>query len=177
MREDLFERDAGDSLSDESEMVYPGSSQPNSRTTSLSYSSLASPAISENEDEIYFPSYDDQCQYDNNNNNDNDNIEVEKVECLDQSSEPSSVDLNTESSSPVERSEDDTAVRVQPFMAVDYLSHEWSERDIWSSWKHIRSKRGLYPNSERLENASWRTWEKRRRNLKTVSPETLKWYV
>ena len=30
-------------------------------------------------------------------------------------------------------------------------------------------------NSDRLENASWRTWQKIRCNLKTISPETLNW--
>lgn len=32
-------------------------------------------------------------------------------------------------------------------------------------------------NGVRLENASWRTWQKQRNNLKTISPETLNWYV
>jgi hypothetical protein len=32
-------------------------------------------------------------------------------------------------------------------------------------------------NAARLENASWRTWLKAKNNLKTVSPETLNWYV
>ncbi|KIO10725.1 hypothetical protein M404DRAFT_129043 [Pisolithus tinctorius Marx 270] len=32
-------------------------------------------------------------------------------------------------------------------------------------------------NGVRLENASWRTWWKKRNGLKTVTPETLNWYV
>ncbi|KAF8902336.1 hypothetical protein CPB84DRAFT_1678865 [Gymnopilus junonius] len=32
-------------------------------------------------------------------------------------------------------------------------------------------------NGVRLENASWRTWWKQRNKLKTVSPETLNWWV
>ena len=32
-------------------------------------------------------------------------------------------------------------------------------------------------NGVRLENASWRTWWKQRNKLKTISPETLNWYV
>jgi hypothetical protein len=71
--------------------------------------------------------------------------------------------------------EDDTAVRNEPSRHVDYLSHDWKEEDIWSSWRHIVSKRKVYGNSARLENASWRTWTKSKYRLKTVSPETLNW--
>lgn len=72
---------------------------------------------------------------------------------------------------------DDTAVGIQPTRHVDYLSHDWKEEDIWSSWKHIVSNRDGFTNSARLENASWRTWMKAKNHLKTVSPETLNWYV
>lgn len=72
---------------------------------------------------------------------------------------------------------DDTAVGVQPTRHVDYLSHDWKEEDIWSSWKHIVSNRDGFTNAARLENASWRTWIKAKYHLKTVSPETLNWYV
>lgn len=71
--------------------------------------------------------------------------------------------------------EDDTALQVKPSRHVDYLSHNWKEEDIWASWKLIVSKTGEYPNRERLENASWRTWIKAKYGLKTVSPETLNW--
>ncbi|KUI54049.1 hypothetical protein VP1G_01324 [Cytospora mali] len=70
---------------------------------------------------------------------------------------------------------DDTAVGIQPTRHVDYLSHDWKEEDIWSSWKHIVSNREEFGNSARLENASWRTWMKAKNHLKTVSPETLNW--
>lgn len=70
---------------------------------------------------------------------------------------------------------DDTAVGVQPTRHVDYLSHEWREEDIWSSWKHIVSNRDSFNNAARLENASWRTWMKAKNHLKTISPETLNW--
>jgi hypothetical protein len=72
-------------------------------------------------------------------------------------------------------SEDDTAVRHEPSHHVDYLSHDWQEEDIWASWRHIVSKRKLYGERSRLENASWRTWAKSKYKLKTVSPETLNW--
>lgn len=76
-----------------------------------------------------------------------------------------------------ERAEDDIALKPQPSRHVDYLSHNWREEDIWSSWKHIVARRGDYSNSARLENASWRTWMKSKNKLSTVSPETLNWYV
>ena len=76
-----------------------------------------------------------------------------------------------------ERAEDDIAVRAQPSRHVDYLSHNWREEDIWSSWKLILSKRGDYNNSARLEIASWRTWMKAKNKLNTVSAETLNWYA
>jgi hypothetical protein len=62
---------------------------------------------------------------------------------------------------------------------VDYLSHDWVEKDLWASWKYIStSPTGYSPaTKQRLENASWRAWEKARSNLQTVSPATLNWYV
>jgi hypothetical protein len=38
-------------------------------------------------------------------------------------------------------------------------------------------RRGELPNSIRLENAVWRAWVKAKNNLKTISPETLDWFV
>jgi hypothetical protein len=81
----------------------------------------------------------------------------------------------SESPVPAGYAEDDIAVRIQPLNHVDYLSHNWKEEDIWSSWKHIVSKRIAYSNSARLENASWRTWMKSKNKLKTISPESLDW--
>jgi len=72
-------------------------------------------------------------------------------------------------------SEDDTAIKQEPSRHVDYLSHDWREEDIWSSWRHIVSKRRLYGERSRLENASWRTWAKQKNKLKTVPPDTLNW--
>jgi hypothetical protein len=74
-----------------------------------------------------------------------------------------------------ERAEDDTAINAQPWRNVDYLSHDWKEEDIWSSWKYITTRRGEHLNNSRLENACWRTWTKCKNNLKTVSPETINW--
>jgi len=71
---------------------------------------------------------------------------------------------------------DDQAIEDQPTRHVDYLSHDWKEEDIWSSWRYIVARRNVYNNSVRLENASWRTWTKAKYKLKTVSPEALNWY-
>jgi hypothetical protein len=71
---------------------------------------------------------------------------------------------------------DDTAIKHEPSRHVDYLSHDWREEDIWSSWRHIVSQRKVYGQRSRLENASWRTWAKSKYHLPTVSPETLNWY-
>ncbi|GAB7366884.1 hypothetical protein MBLNU230_g1246t1 [Neophaeotheca triangularis] len=70
---------------------------------------------------------------------------------------------------------DDTAIKIEPSRHVDYLSHDWKEEDIWSSWRHIVSQRRVYGQRSRLENASWRTWAKSKYKLATVSPETLNW--
>ncbi|KFA64168.1 hypothetical protein S40285_00814 [Stachybotrys chlorohalonatus IBT 40285] len=74
-----------------------------------------------------------------------------------------------------EHAEDDSAVTSRPTRQVDYLSHEWREEDIWSSWRYVVARRGEFANSARLENASWRTWIKAKNNLQTISPETLNW--
>ncbi|KAG5978022.1 hypothetical protein E4U55_006411 [Claviceps digitariae] len=91
--------------------------------------------------------------------------------------EPDSSALTSGPGTPeiTEHAEDDTAVLNRPSQQVDYLSHDWREEDIWSSWRYIISRRGEYANSARLENASWRTWMKARSNLKTISPEELNW--
>ncbi|KAL5116962.1 protein phosphatase regulator [Pleosporales sp. CAS-2024a] len=76
---------------------------------------------------------------------------------------------------PLPMSEDDTAVRKEPSHHVDYLSYDWREEDIWSSWRHIVEHRSIYGERSRLENASWRTWAKSHFKLTTVSPDTLNW--
>ncbi|KAI9662132.1 MAG: hypothetical protein M1831_002828 [Alyxoria varia] len=70
---------------------------------------------------------------------------------------------------------DDTAIRREPSKQVDYLSHNWREEDIWSSWKHIVSSRRIYGERSRLENASWRTWTKQKYQLQTVPPQNVNW--
>lgn len=70
---------------------------------------------------------------------------------------------------------DDHAVEPEPTRHVDYLSHEWREEDIWSSWRYIVARRKTINNSVRLENAAWRTWMKAKYSLRTITPESLNW--
>ncbi|KAL4805755.1 hypothetical protein BDV18DRAFT_160630 [Aspergillus unguis] len=70
---------------------------------------------------------------------------------------------------------DDSSVEEEPSSHVDYLSHEWIEEDIWTSWRYVIFRREKYDNSVRLENASWRTWTKLKHNLGTISPDALNW--
>ncbi|GAA5981986.1 hypothetical protein JCM10908_004693 [Rhodotorula pacifica] len=71
---------------------------------------------------------------------------------------------------------DDSEVTTRlPSICVDYLSHDWAEDDVWTSWKAMTRHKTEIANGVRLENASWRTWAKQRGKLKTVSPETLNW--
>lgn len=70
---------------------------------------------------------------------------------------------------------DDHDIRPEPTRHVDYLSHDWKEEDIWSSWRYVIARRSKITNSMRLENASWRTWMKAKNNLRTISPEALNW--
>ncbi|KAH0556856.1 hypothetical protein GP486_005355 [Trichoglossum hirsutum] len=138
--------------------------------------SYASKLEEDTDDQIIFPSYDE--------------VRYDQVEDLEPPPSPGTGDSYTVSPAsnststnvsrpgtpdPIIVAEDDTAVRDEPSRHVDYLSHDWKEEDLWSSWRHVVSKRKFYSNSTRLENASWRTWTKSKYRLKTVSPETLNW--
>ncbi|KAJ4017472.1 protein phosphatase regulator [Fusarium oxysporum] len=74
-----------------------------------------------------------------------------------------------------ERAEVDTVINAKPWRNVDYLSHDWKEEEILSSWKYITTRRDEDPNSTRLKNAYWRIWTKYKNNLKTMPPEALNW--
>jgi hypothetical protein len=150
------------------------SSSQTSSSESTSTSSLSLETVfdeSSSDDDLAFPSYGNATKF----------KEVEEFEAPPSSpiattaphtpAEPASV--STPEAVPV--SEDDTAVRSEPSQHVDYLSHEWKEEDIWSSWRHIVDHRRVYGERSRLENASWRTWAKQQFKLKTTSPESLNW--
>lgn len=160
--------------------VQADSTAPSFSSTPASSLSLNNYNIENDEDQIVFPSYDDVGYYDH----------VEDLEppasprgtggsfTVSSTSNSTSTNISrADSPEPVEHAEDDTAIRTQPSRHVDYLSHNWREEDIWSSWKHIVATKGQYSNSARLENASWRTWMKAKNKLRTVSPETLDWYA
>ena len=154
------------------------SNQPSYLSTPSSSLSLDEEQCETREEDIVFPSYDDAGYYD----------DMEDAEPP-SSPEPSAVDVVKQSASdtaltrPNQTADpgrqttagDDTAIESAPTRHVDYLSHNWKEEDIWSSWRHIVAKRKVYSNAPRLENASWRTWAKFKHQLKTVSPETLNW--
>jgi hypothetical protein len=133
------------------------------------------------DDEIEFPSYDDVLEDDDGNTSSLSVFpEIEpKDDTVEYQDDATSVLRPTfpilDFTDKIEHSVDDTAIRIEPSRHVDYLAHDWHEEDIWSSWRYVRSNRTECENSERLENAAWRTWEKRRSNLKTVAPETLNW--
>ncbi|KAI1004447.1 hypothetical protein K3495_g3765 [Podosphaera aphanis] len=156
--------------------------------SSLGEISLDGPCETTDDEEnhqINFPSYDDFDYYGNSEELDSpvsprneDSYTVSSAELPTTPSAPISSSVyvpRPPSINLVEHAEDDTAIRVQPSRHVDYLSHNWREEDIWSSWKFVISRRKSYNNSARLENASWRTWIKAKNKLKTVSPDKLNW--
>lgn len=71
---------------------------------------------------------------------------------------------------------DDTYLQYPPTRHVDYLTHEWNEEDISTSWRKIVADRqGPNDLQPRLENASWRMWAKSRLNLDTVPADSINW--
>lgn len=163
------------------------SNQPSYLSTPSSSLSLDDPCESDN-DGISFPFYDDDDSEENGGNGRGralDRAQNERPSALAVPKTP----LNSPASNPslkrpshpskpeTSTAGDDTAVSREPTRHVDYLSHTWKEEDIWASWKHVISRRKVYSNSSRLENASWRTWTKTMYRLKTISPERLNWYI
>lgn len=130
----------------------------NSIPEELAYAPTPDPLAPENE--LILPSYDTASLHSAK--------EPEDVSDASTESHPSSWTLQTPSA-------DDTLIEDEPSRHVDYLSHDWKEEDIWSSWRYVTSRRNDYSNGVRLENASWRTWAKAKHNLKTISPESLNW--
>jgi len=58
---------------------------------------------------------------------------------------------------------------------VDYLSYNFDEMDLAVSWRMSTKQKKNVANGIRLENASWRSWNKQRNHLKTVNPQTVNW--
>ena len=151
-----------------------------------SYTSTPSSSLSldeqchEQDEEITFPSYDDEEYHDGHNDLESPSSpEPETLDTVQRSASDSAIHRSSESDIPeaTPTAGDDLAIKREPTRHVDYLSHNWKEEDIWASWRHIVAKRKAYNNSQRLENASWRTWAKSKYRLKTISPETLNWYI
>ncbi|KAG5368105.1 Resistance to glucose repression protein 1 [Yarrowia sp. C11] len=92
-----------------------------------------------------------------------------------EATDPTKTAVTNSAEAPVAPVHDDSDVHYEPSRHVDYLSHDWKESDISSSWRYIVLRRKEVANSARLENASWRTWAKAKYNLKTVSPESVNW--
>ncbi|OCK97048.1 uncharacterized protein K441DRAFT_28256 [Cenococcum geophilum 1.58] len=163
-------------------------SSPRASSTNLSQASSfqSTPASSispetkldadDEDDEIAFPGYSDSRSFDRDREFDPPSSPSSYNTVITPSPiDDDAISPTTSSPDPLPVSEDDTAIRHEPSQHVDYLSHEWEEEDIWSSWRHIVSKRRIYGERSRLENASWRTWAKSKYKLKTVTPETLNW--
>lgn len=146
-----------------------------------SYSSTPASSVSleakyGNDDEFSFPSYDDVQFLHQDVDFEPPSSPTNPELSSDDQAESTCTDT-TRSDSPLATPtvSDDTAIKEPPSRHVDYLSHDWREEDIWSSWRHIVSQRKVYGQRSRLENASWRTWAKSKYHLRTVSPETLNW--
>jgi len=151
-----------------------------------SYTSTPSSSLSldeqcdEEEEDVIFPSYDDSEYFEGRTDLESPcSPDPEILNTIPRSASDSSVHTSPKPHVPKAppTAGDDLCISREPTRHVDYLSHNWKEEDIWSSWRHIVARRKVYSNSPRLENASWRTWVKSKYRLKTVSPEALNWYV
>lgn len=120
------------------------------------------------DDELMLPSYDASSE-----------LTLEPVTTQD--SDPSEpIDDSVVPAAPSQsqiRVADDSSVEAVPLQNVDFFSHQWTEEDIWTSWRYITTHRNAYENGARLENAAWRTWAKYNLSLETVSSTSLNWFV
>jgi hypothetical protein len=149
---------------------FSSTSTSGTRSTKISLSPRASCPDEDDsgEDRIVFPSYDDVGYYGRHGDS-----KSPVTNAFSENETPSII--SEDPVSHIERPDDDTAIRTMPTRHVDYLSHDWTEPDLWASWRLVTSKRKAYSNSTRLVNASWRAWGKIRSNLEPVSPERLNW--
>ena len=153
------------------------SNQPSYTSTPSSSLSLDEQCEEQDED-IEFPSYNDKEYYEGHNDVEfPSSAEPRVVGPVPRSASDSAIHDSSSNDVPkvTPTAGDDSSIKSEPTRHVDYLSHNWKEEDIWSSWRHIVAKRKVYSNGPRLENASWRTWGKSKYRLKTVSPEALNW--
>lgn len=159
----------------------PTSAQQSFSDLSQTASFLSTPASSvsfatlDDDQEIAFPSYDEVQFFHQDEPLDLPSSPKEELEAEPLEMSGSTDSTRSDSPLPTPTVADDTAVKHEPSRHVDYLSHDWREEDIWSSWRHIVSQRKVYGQRSRLENASWRTWAKTKNHLSTISPEALNW--
>ena len=131
----------------------------------------------EEEDDNYFPSYDNDGYSDEAEDSDNTaSLQVSAPNPPSQPSRSTSALSRSHLFDPDQTTGDDMAIRKDPSRQVDYLSHTWSIEDVLASWRYVVVRKDLYTNGTRLENASWRTWAKAKYHLDTISPERLNWY-
>ncbi|CAK1354431.1 hypotheticalsprotein [Cercospora beticola] len=145
---------------------FPARSRAESEDSVASSSNSSVTSDLSEDTDITFPNYDGDCA-----------PGAHSIGNSDEPGDTSATDTTiSDSPIPTPTVVDDTAVRQEPSRQVDFLSHDWREEDIWSSWRHIVSQRKtVYGERSRLENASWRTWAKTKFDLHTVSPERLNW--
>lgn len=127
---------------------------------------------SESEEQIAFPSYGDSGR------------EVEDwilstsprsspEPCV---SSPTSSTLSFTTNAATIRPKDDSEIFIPPSKHVDYLSHRWTDEEIWATWRHVVSaKLESSTNDERLENAAWRGWAQSKFMLKTIPANSVNW--
>lgn len=75
----------------------------------------------------------------------------------------------------ITHTKDDSAILSHPQHNVDFLSHIWTERDLWMSRRYLRSAMQEHANFARWENACWRSAAKLRLGLTPVSPLSFNW--
>ncbi|KAI8997465.1 hypothetical protein BDB01DRAFT_901848 [Pilobolus umbonatus] len=71
--------------------------------------------------------------------------------------------------------DDFSPTRITSEENVDYLSYNFDEMDLALSWRMSTKQKMTVANGIRLENASWRSWNKQRNHLKTVDPQSVNW--
>ena len=148
---------------------------PSCASTPASSLSLRDHFCAEENEYLPLPSYGDESEDEESEEEDLTPSNSPPKCCPPSSDQPPNTNFAWRLSHNLQSVGDDLALEIQPSRHVDYLSHDWKEEELWASWRHIVGKRRTVDNWERLENASWRTWAKRRGQLQTVSPETLNW--
>ncbi|EEA22289.1 protein phosphatase regulator [Talaromyces marneffei ATCC 18224] len=179
--EDLYNKPMSDYFED-AEFSSTATSKLNFRPALVSpvytptLSSLSSEVTSEcGGDELALPAFETEYAADKQEDQEEEQEEQEDGGLSTPTTTQTAAPANTIPDPLLRTSSDDASIESEPERHVDYLSHDWREEDIWTSWRYVVTRRDRYSNGVRLENASWRTWAKSKYGLRTVSPETLNW--